>query len=105
MPKPPVADTAKRALWLLTTAVGLVAFAGAVVYLLGGARNIAVGGPATFGGTAFYVAVPASEVGFLVGLAIATASYRRNVWSVLRNATFATWTFVIVDLLLSFHGI
>ena len=90
--------------WAVLVAVacaGALLFASAVVYLLRGAGNVALGGPAFFPGAARYVAVVAAQVGLLVGVAIATAWYRRSVWSVLRNTAVALWVFVVFDVVLS----
>jgi hypothetical protein len=89
--------------WLRWGILGIAAAAGAsllfeaVLALLAGARNVMAGDPSYFVGAMVYAAIPMLELGLIVGVMIATALYRRCMWSVVRNAAVLAWLFAILD--------
>jgi hypothetical protein len=94
--------------WLRLTLVGSVALGvGFVLYsyvrlLFFGASNIALGGPAYFGGAAWLLGLAGFQLGLIAGVVVVTAWYRRRPVSILVNATIAASACVVVDALATF---
>lgn len=89
--------------WLWGVPCALVALG--IAYLFGDslvsfdAYNASSGGQESFVDIASRVAIPFIELGILIGVLVASLSYTRSPWRVLRNASFVLWPSAVLNIL------